>query len=131
MMLNGDDGRSIQAMLNATGQMRLRRLGKRIPRRLLGVEMRGSASPAKANMLFAAPERRRLRHKERLVIDGFPRLRGTIEEVIAGVRNADDLLLMSGFFVRTAFWLSDNRPTESRCSSRRRSEDRWLDFWTL
>jgi hypothetical protein len=82
-------------MIQATGAMRLSRLGKHLPRRKLGVEMGGSASPEKANIVFSAHERRRLRNVRALVREGWLRQGEAVDEIVGGVRYADDLTLMS------------------------------------
>ena len=36
------------------------------------------------------------RQKEKLIVDRFLRMQGPVEQIVGGVRYADDLLLMSG-----------------------------------
>ena len=92
----GDDGRSLERMLRATSHMRLSKLGRHLLERLRGVEMGGSASPVKANIVFSAHERRRLKDVTGLITEGFLLQGECVESVVGGVRYADDLVLLSG-----------------------------------
>lgn len=93
--IRGENGRSLEGMLRGTGAMTLSRLGRHLLQRLRGVEMGGSASPTKANLVFSTHERRRRRRRGRLLREKFIMQDEHLDSVIGGVRYADDLLLLS------------------------------------
>ena len=95
LMLRARDGRCIERMLDATGANNVSRFGIHWMKRRTGAAMGKSESPLKAEIVFGDEEKRRLARTPALRKEGFLQEGETVDEVVAGLRYVDDLVLFS------------------------------------